>query len=195
MKITEANMSNPVIFKDLPATFPEEDTYKTQAAVSSLVFHVVLVTALALIPLLMPQRIEHWRLMTLIAPLTPPAPPAAVSKQLEIPSRPVAPEPKIQPINKGDLRAVITPTEITREIAGIVDEAPDPVPIGVPGGIPFGGVSSVLQGILSTSLKTTEVAAVLSPPPPPPPPPATAAAMPVRVGGNIREPKAVKLVP
>jgi len=185
-------MSYPVIFKNLPATFPEEDKYKTPAAISSFGFHIVLVTALVLIPLLLPQRIEHWQLMTLIAPLTPPAPtPAAVSIQLETPSKPAVPE--IQPIIKIDPGVVITPTEIPREIARIVDEAPSP--IGVPGGTPIGGVSSVLQGILSTSIKTADVAPLPPPPPPPPPPPATVVVTPIRVGGNIREPQVVKLVP
>jgi protein TonB len=187
-------MSNPVIFKDLPATFPEEDKYKTPAAVSSFVFHVVLVTALVLIPLLIPQRIEHWRLMTLIAPLTPPAPPpAAVSNPLETPSKPVVPE--IQPILKVDPEAVITPTEIPKEIARIIDEAPSPGSIGVPGGIPYGSGSSVLQGVLSASIKTSEIAPLAPPSPPPPPPPATVGSTPTRVGGNIREPKVIKLVP
>ena len=47
-------MSGPVIFKDLPATFPEKDKYKKPSFVSSLIFHGLLVAVVVVIPLLMP---------------------------------------------------------------------------------------------------------------------------------------------
>ena len=52
-------MPNPVIFKDLPATSPKDDKNKTPAAIGSVLIHTVLVTALILVPLLIPQRIER----------------------------------------------------------------------------------------------------------------------------------------
>jgi hypothetical protein len=64
-------MSDSVIFKDLPATFPEEDKHKRPAAISSIMIHVVLVSALLLIPLVMPEHIQNSQLMRLVVPLAP----------------------------------------------------------------------------------------------------------------------------
>jgi periplasmic protein TonB len=184
------HMSNPVIFKDLPATFPEEDKHKRPAAISSIVIHIVLVTILILIPLLMPDRIDHWQLMTLIAP--PLAPPAAAQPapiQVEMPLTPSAPE--IQRVVQVDPGTIIMPTEIPKEIARIIEDVPSP---GVQGGLPNGVVGGVIRTILLTSATTTEVTPPV-PPPPPPPPPVPTIVKPVRVGGDIREPKVITLVP
>ena len=48
-------MSEPIIFKDLPATFPEKDRYKRPSVISSAMVHVVLIVVLILIPLLLPE--------------------------------------------------------------------------------------------------------------------------------------------
>src|SRR5215471_13672713 len=81
----------PVIFKDLPATFPEKDEYERRSIVSSVIFHVLLVTLLVLVPLLFPGTIQEWQLKTfLVAPLAPP--PAALPPAVEIEAAaPVAP--------------------------------------------------------------------------------------------------------
>ena len=36
-------MSDAVIFKDLPATFPERDKFKKPSVISSVIFHVLLI--------------------------------------------------------------------------------------------------------------------------------------------------------
>jgi periplasmic protein TonB len=179
-------MSNPVIFQDLPATFPEEDKHKRPAAIGSIVIHIVLVTILILIPLLMPDRIDHWQLMTLIAPLPPPAPAQPTPIQVEIPLKPPAPE--IQRIVQVDPGTIIMPTEIPKEIARIVEDVASP---GVQGVVPNGVMGGVIRTILLTGATTTEV----TPPAPPPPQPVLTTVTPVRVGGDIREPKVMKLVP
>jgi protein TonB len=186
-------MPNPVIFKDLPATFPEEDKHKMPAAIGSIVFHIVLVTTLILIPLLIPQRVEHWQLMTLIAPLAPPPAPTPPPVQLEAPSKPAAPE--IQRVIKIEPGTIVMPTEIPKEIARIVDDAPASGVGGVPGGVP-GGVGEAMRSVLLASVRSAEL--VPPPPPPPPPPspvPVIVAAAPIRVGGAVKEPRIVKLVP
>ena len=185
-------MSNPVIFKDLPATFPEEDKHKTPAAISSIVIHFVLLTTLILIPLLLPQRIEHWKLLTLIAPLAPPPPPPPLAAiQLETPAHPAA--LKIEPVIKVEPGTVVMPTEIPKEIARVVDDPPVIEAGGVSGGVLKGVIGGVLRNVLLTGDKPAELA---PPPPPPPPPPAPpiAARTPIRIGGNIQEPKVVKIV-
>ncbi len=57
----EADMSNPVIFKNLPETFPEKDWYQKPSFASSVVFHVLLVFALIVVPLMFPGTIEEWQ--------------------------------------------------------------------------------------------------------------------------------------
>jgi protein TonB len=184
-------MPNPVIFKDLPATFPEEDKNKMPAAVGSIVFHIVLVTTLILVPLLVPQRVEHWQLMTLIAPLAPPPPPPP-PVQLQARSKPTAPE--IQRVIKVEPGTIVMPTEIPKEIARIVDDPPASGVGGVLGGVPGGAVGEILRSVLLASVKPAEPA-----PPPPPPPPSPAPVIvpttPIRVGGAVQEPRIVKLVP
>jgi len=186
-------MPNAVIFKELPATFPEEDKHKTSAAVGSILIHAVFVTALILVPLLIPQRIERWQLMTYISPLPPPPPPP-LTAPLETLPKPVASQ--IQPEIKVEPGVVVMPTVIPREIARIVDQAPAPVIGGVPGGASNGIAGGVLSSLLSANIKPVQVA----PPPPPPPvatsaPPVAAPAAPIRVGGAVREPKPLKVVP
>src|SRR2546425_1045180 len=69
-------MSEPVIFKDLPATFPERDKYKKPSVIGSILFHGLLIFAVIIIPLLMPQTIpERELLVTLVSPIGPPPPP------------------------------------------------------------------------------------------------------------------------
>jgi protein TonB len=182
-------MSNPVIFKSLPATFPDEDKYRRPSAISSIVIHITLVTTLVVVPLFIPQRIEQWRMLTLIAPAPPPLPPSLPAPAETEPK----PAPDIQPVIQVDPGTIITPTEIPKEIARIVDD----VPVGAIGGVTGGSSSSSVGGVLRAVLLTTTAApeAPLPPPPPPPPPPVTTFVAPVRVGGNIQEPKVIRLVP
>ena len=183
-------MLNAVIFKDLPATFPEEDRHKKPAAICSLTIHVVLVTAVILVPLLVPERIQYSHLLTMIAPLAPPPPtPAAPQIAVPIETKVRRAVPEVQREIQVDPGTIITPMEIPKEIARIVDEAPVVAVSGVTGGITNASVSGILRNVLLAENKSAEVA----PPPPPPPPPAVVG-MPVRVGGNIQEPKVVKLV-
>src|SRR5215468_5087569 len=65
-----------VIFKDLPATFPEKDKFKKPSVVGSVLFHGLLIVMVVIIPLLLPQAIpERELLVTLVAPIGPPPPP------------------------------------------------------------------------------------------------------------------------
>src|SRR5262245_59287541 len=103
-------MANPVIFKELRATFPEEDKHKKPAAIGSLASHILVVTMLVLIPLFMPEHIEQWRLMTLVAPLAPPPPPRAAPIQVVAPAKAAVPE--VQRTIQVDPETIITPTQI-----------------------------------------------------------------------------------
>jgi protein TonB len=185
-------MSNPVIFKDLPATFPEKDKYQKPSLVSSMVFHALLITIALFIPLMFPQHIEPWVTTLLVAPLPPPpAPPPPA----EAPPAPAAQSaPKVITAVQVDPGAIVAPTAIPKDIAIIVE---DPVPAangvvgGVTGGVPGGVLGGVLAGLLTSTAKPAEA---MPPPPPPPPMPASLHKEPIRVGGMVLEPKIVKLV-
>jgi len=183
-------MKDVVIFRELPATFPERDKYRKPSILGTIIVHTVIVVLLVLIPLVAHQTITDTELLiTLVSPLPPPPgppppPPQAVS------AAPPKVEPRIQPLEP---QSLVMPTEIPKEISRIIDEpaAPAGVAGGVPGGVPGGVVSGILGQILSSSKPLTPP----PPPAPPPPPPTVAPAAPIRVGGVVREPRIVKLVP
>src|SRR5262245_5991182 len=123
-----------VIFKDLPATFPENDKYKKQSIVGSLMFHVLLILAVLIIPLLLPQSIsERQLLITLISPIGPPPPPAAPSVQVVAVPAPRVEKPQVMPVVTPPV--LVTPVAIPNDVARIVEEPIAPV-IGVIGVCP-----------------------------------------------------------
>jgi protein TonB len=192
-------MSEPVIiFRDLPATFPERDKYKKPSIISSVVFHGLLILTVVVVPLLVPKAIsERELLITLVSPIAPPPaapppPPAAIA---------AAPAPKIVKaiVPSGAQDILITPTAIPNDVAVIFEEPIAPtagVIGGVPGGIPGGVIGGVLGGILASNSVANAIPAMAPAPPPPPPPPKPIVPMePVRVGGAVREPRLVKMIP
>ena len=191
-------MSEEVIFRELPETFPPFDKYKKPAAIVAVAFHVVLISVLIVIPLLIPQRISQTRLVAmLVSTLAPPPAPLPPPVFIHAAAQPVAPKPRVQKTTSPD--ALVMPIAVPKEVARIVDEpiVPDTGVVGgVPGGIPGGVASGVLGGILSANSNANPLPVVAPPPPPPPPlPKAAAPAEPVRVGGVVREPRVSKIVP
>ena len=187
-------MSEPVIFKYLPATFPEKDKYKKPSVLGSLLFHGVLIFAVIVVPLLIPQTIpERELLVTLVSPIGPPPPPPPPPVEMPVVA---APRPVVQPVRPVAPDALISPVIIPKEIAKIVEEPVAPsvgVVGGVPGGVPGGIAGGILGGILSAT--PTNAPPAIAPPPPPPPPKAAAPVEPVRVGGMVKEPQVIKMVP
>ena len=189
-----------IIFKDLPATFPEKDKYKKPSVISSVVFHGLLIVTVVILPLLLPQSVaDRELLITLVSPIAPPPPPPppppASLPAVAVPPRTV--EPKVRPVTPETL---VSPTIVPREIAKIIEapiEAPVGVIGGVPGGVPGGYVGGVLSGILASNgaANTADLAPVAPPPPPPPPPKPAVPAKPVRVGGVVQEPRVLAMVP
>jgi protein TonB len=186
-----------IIFKDLPATFPENDKYQKPSVIGSLIFHGLLIVAVLTIPLLLPQSIsERELLVTSVAPIAPPpapAPPPPV--EVAVPTRREA-KPQTLPTTPAPL---VMPSAIPKEIAKLVEEpiaAPVNVIGGVPGGVPGGLAGGVLGGILSSQEDIAVLPPPLPPPPPMPPPlPKVARTGPIRVGGNVQEPRPIKTVP
>src|SRR5215467_15182479 len=159
-------MSNPVIFKDLPATFPERDKYRKPSVLGSILFHGLLIVIVVLVPLLMPQTIpERELLVTLVSPIGPPPPPPPPPVEIPVIAAPKAVQPEARSVAPD---ALIAPVVIPKEVAKIIDEpisAPVGVVGGVPGGIPGGVIGGVLGGVLSSS--AVSAPPVLAPPTPP----------------------------
>ena len=192
-------MNEKAIFRDLPATFPEEDRYQRPSVIGSVIFHGFLILMVLLIPLLLPQSIsERELLVTLVAPIGPPPPPPPPPLEAPAAAMPQVAKVELRPVTPGVL---ITPIAIPRETLRLVEEPPAP-PVGViggvPGGIPGGLAGSVLGGILASNANSNPLPVLTLPPPPPPPTPvpkAIAPSEPLRVGGNVREPRPLKMVP
>ena len=187
-------MSEEVIFKDLPETFPKFDKYKKPAVITAVVFHVVLISVLVVIPLLMPQRISQGQLLAMLVSTLEPPPAPLPPPVLVRAGQPKIAKPQVRSTAPG---ALVMPIAIPKDVARIIEEPdmPDTGAVGgVPGGVPGGFSGGVLGGILSSNSNANPLPAV-APPPPPPPPKAVAPAEPVRVGGMVREPRVAKLVP
>ncbi len=192
-------MPEPVIFKDLPATFPEKDKYKKPSVIGSIVFHGLLIFVVIIVPLLMPQTIpERELIVTLVSPIGPPPPPPPPPVEIPVITAPKAVQPQVRSVAPD---ALIAPVAVPKEVVKIVEEPIVPavgVIGGVPGGMPGGIAGGVLGGILAANAAP---APVLAPPPPPPPPPPTpppqvaAPTVPIRIGGVVKEPQVIKMVP
>ena len=139
---------------------------------ASMLLHGAAAVALAIVPILvvdtLPGEADGVRAFfvePIAAPPPPPPPPPAPSAAA---ARSVAPRPNVQP--SGFVAPIEVPTEIKPE-EGLDVGAEGGVPGGVEGGVPGGVVGGVVGGL----------------PDAPPPPPVK----PVRVGGEIREPRKV----
>src|SRR5690349_2381417 len=156
------------MFDELPATKPVGIAKRKRALITSVLFHVALVFLLLLIPLFGPGNLSGIQLLTtayMATPPPPPAPPSPSAVESATPQRErvrneVSPEvPRVeqphpieQPVDKPDL---ISPVEVPKDLAKIIDAAPRQgsggviggVPGGVPGGIPSGVLGGKLGGV------------------------------------------------
>src|SRR4051812_38420351 len=109
-------MSGPVIFKDLPATFPEPDRYKKKSLAGAVIFHGLLIVAVVVIPLLIPQALPKREMfIAMIAPLPLPPPPARLRapavKPVAVPRKT---ESVVRPTATPDV--LVAPTSIPKVI-------------------------------------------------------------------------------
>ena len=187
-------MSGPVIFRDLPATFPEPDKYKKSSIVGAVIFHGLLILAVVVIPLLVPQALPKREMfIAMIAPLPPPPAPLRAPEVKPV-SAPLKTESVVRPVPTTEV--LVAPVAVPKVIVPIVDLPSAPSSIGVAGGLPGGVTGGVLGGVLGGTTGVAPPSLAAPPPPPPPPLPAPIVpAGPIRVGGNVKEPKPVKMVP
>src|SRR5262249_37017726 len=144
-----------ILFRDLPATFPEKDKYRKPSVIGSVAFHGLLIVMVLLIPLLLPQSIsERQLLITLVSPIGPPPPPPPPAVELPVTAAPQTAKPEVRP---AALQVLVMPAAIPKDIVKIVEEPaapPSAVVGGVPGGVPGGVLGGVLGGILNSNAKT-----------------------------------------
>jgi protein TonB len=186
------------MFEQLPETLPHRNKRKLETFGVAIGLQAVLIVALIIVQMAMPEKLGEFQLITTLYMAPPPPPPAAPVSAAPEPVHRAAPKtptaatvtetPPVRqepprPIDKEP--AVIAPTTIPHDIARIVESAPPAggvsggVPGGVRGGAPGGLDGGVLGGILGGAA---------TPPPPPPLP-----SEPVRVGGNVKPPKVVHI--
>jgi protein TonB len=159
--------------KHLPST-------PAQSILVSTTLQVALVAGL-LVPVLLATNAlpDAPTMMAFVAPAPVPPPPPPPPPPAVVAKRPQPSEP--QPVPTAGAAPVGVPTGIAPERPD--DEGEEGVPGGVEGGIPGGVIGGVLGGLL------TEI-----PPPPPPPPPPAARREPLRIGGQLKEPRLIRRV-
>lgn len=191
-------MDAPVMFKELPATFPERDNYQKPSLLGSVVFHAVLIVVLVAIPFMTVQEIDELELLArLVSPIgPPPGPPLPPPEVLSPVQQPAAKAPVAVPSEHKLIMPSVVPVEIARVVDVPIAPPSGGVIGGVPGGVPGGALSGVFDGILSANVDREPPVAKPAPPPPPPPPvPSLIPSKPVRVGGEVREPRVLEIVP
>ena len=144
----------------------------------SLAVHILVVSAIVIAPLAFTQAIDFHAFQ--LTYLTMPKPPAAAP-----PPAPAAMQQAARRVLRAVQSAFVTPTLIPKHIAVVKDPpAPEFNSEGVVGGIPGGEAGGVLGGILGGS-EHGPVA--------PPAPSATKKVY--RVGGDVKPPRELKVVP
>jgi periplasmic protein TonB len=180
------------MFDNLPETNPHKNKKKPRAIALAAGIQVVLVSAIIVVQMAMPEKLGEFQLLTTLYMAPPPPPPPAplspapqpqhhaVQKATVAQTPAVAePEPERPPVEKPELMA---PTTVPKDIARIVDAGP-PSAIargegGVAGGVSGGVGGGLLGGVLGGAGSAPSL------------PPPTA---PIRVGGNVKEPKIVHI--
>ena len=182
------------MFDNLPETIPHKNKRKLETFAFAAAVQVILVAGLIVIQMAMPEKLGEFHLLTTLYMAPPPPPPAAPLSRAPEPVRNAAPRAatespavvEVQPSPVVEKPEVIAPTAIPRDIARIVESGPPSSAAsgGVPGGVRGGVVGGVGGGILGGVLGGAGTAPVV------PPPPANG---PVRVGGNVKQPKVVHI--
>lgn len=144
----------------------------------SLAVHILIVSAIVIAPLAFTQAIDlHAFQLTY---LTMPKPPAAAP-----PPAPAVVQQAARRVFRAVRSALVAPTLIPRRIEMVKDEPAPDVTEGVVGGIPGGESGGVLGGILGGT-EHGPAAPAIAPP---------AQKKVYRVGGDVRPPREIKVVP
>jgi protein TonB len=185
------------MFQDLPETNPTRNPKKNKALMAAAAVHVLLVAGIILIQMALPGKIGEIQLLTTLHMAPPPSPPPALgpvpvpeaarrSEQRaasRVRSTIVRQEPTPPPTSTPP--ELIAPTAVPEGIAEIIEAEPGAGGVigGLPGGVAGGKPGGTPGGILGGVLGGAGDAPAIAPP-----------KGPVRVGGDVRQPKIVKIV-
>jgi len=178
-----------IMFNELPETVPLKNSRRRKTFLSAAAIQVGLVALVIIVQMAMPDKLGQFQLLTTLymAPPPPPTPAPATPEPRQV-QRAVRHNPEPAPTVQTSVPQqvtpepeVVAPTTIPKDIANIVDSGNSAAGIrgvtgGVPGGVVGGTIGGSLGGVLGGAASAPAV----------PPPPDTA---PVRVGGNVKEPK------
>ncbi|HXX45236.1 MAG TPA: energy transducer TonB [Candidatus Acidoferrales bacterium] len=145
----------------------------------SVAVHVLIVTAIVIAPLAFTQAIDLRAFQ--LTYLTMPKPPAAAPP----PSAPAAVQQAARRVIRAVRSALVAPTLIPRRIEMVKDAPAPDVSEGVVGGIPGGESGGVLGGILGGTERGPAAPAIAPP----------AQKKVYRVGGDVKPPRELKVVP
>jgi periplasmic protein TonB len=182
------------MFDQLPETTPHKNKRKIKAFGAAVALQALLVAGLIIVQMAIPAKLGKFELISTLHMTPPPPPPAVPTVAPPKQSRHAAPKtgsvlesaPPVQPRPESVQKEteVVAPTTIPLDIARIAESSPPSggvsgnVAGGIQGGVPGGIAGGTLGGIVGSATA------------PALPPPSTE---PVRVGGNVREPKLVHM--
>jgi periplasmic protein TonB len=183
------------MFNQLPETNPIRNPKKKKALMAAAIMHVLLVAGIILVQMALPEKLGEFQLLTTLYMAPPPPPPALgpapvpkaprKTEQRAVSDNPVAvlrQEPT--PPTVSTPPELVAPTVVPEGIARIIDAEPGTGVIGgLPGGVAGGKPGGISGGILGGVVDGTGTMPAIEPP-----------KAPVRVGGDVREPKIVKIV-
>lgn len=178
------------MFDELPETIPHKNKKKLEAFLGAFAIQVALVATIIVIQMAMPEKLGQWQLLQTLYMAPPPPPAPAVSEAPQpVRSKPqraaatTETTPAVRQPQPAEQPRIVAPTTIPQDIARIVDSgAPSAAP-GVSGGVP-GGISGGVAGGMLGGVLGGAAAPNVTPPPP---------TAPVRVGGNVKQPKVVHI--
>jgi protein TonB len=156
-------MQQEIIFRDLPATFPQADRFWGYAAVSSILVHALMLVMAILIPLMFTSTVPDLRLLVSVIAPPPAAPPVDIAVIPKKPSVEVAAPSVPSSFDSGFVAPIAVPADIVRVVE---DPAFDLPSFGVPGGMPGGTLSEFLRDVVQKH-RPLEPASTYEAPPPP----------------------------
>ena len=177
------------MFDELPETIPHRQKRRARTIGLSALLQVGLVSAVIFAQMLMPEKLGEFQLLTTLHMAAPPPPPpplsAAPTQHHAVQKAAATSTPRIveQTPERVENAELESPVTIPKDIANIVD-ASSPAGTaggthgGVYGGVPGGVAGGLLGGVLGGAGNV-------------PLPPAPL--QPVRVGGNVKQPKLVHI--
>src|SRR5438067_13383732 len=118
------------MFDDLPETIPHRSTKKPRAIVLAACVHVVLVSAIIVVQMAMPEKLGEFQLLETLYMAPPPPPPAALLSEAREAARHAARKPEVsqwaavvqeQSARVEEKTELVAPIAVPRDMACVVE--------------------------------------------------------------------------